>query len=101
MQISFNVFFLLILSLLTSLNFGKMLNKKTRCKAFGSDCDVFHWCCDPYSCRDYRCSLEDTSNGLVDFYPNGIKCDFFHGCEDGYVCESHRCIKQEQKKESK
>lgn len=95
MQISFNVLFLLFLSL-TSLSLAKMLNRKTRCKPFGSDCDLFHWCCGPYSCKDYRCSLKSVSDNLIDFYPKGIKCDFFHICGVGFACESQRCIKQEK-----
>ena len=92
MQIKLSVFFILFLSII-SLSFSKNLNrkKKRQCRPVAADCDLFHWCCDDYVCKDYRCSRKGVKENILDWAPTGFKCDWFHHCPDGYACFEHRC----------
>ena len=66
--------------------------RKTTCRPFGEDCDLSHYCCGKYHCRDYRCSLKSTKDNQVAWAPDGPKCDFFHHCKKKFQCQDHRCV---------
>ena len=60
--------------------------------ALGDDCDLTQYCCNPYVCKDYRCSPKGTKENQVKWAPKGPKCDYFHHCKKYFKCESHRCV---------
>ena len=81
------LFFLSIISI----SFSTLLKTKTRCVAFGGDCDLTSYCCGTLECKDYRCSKKGTKENQVAWAPTGEKCAWFHHCKDGLHCQSHRC----------
>lgn len=83
-----NIFFMILL-LIGSIS---STNLKTKCRAVADDCDLFHFCCGDYVCRDYRCTTKDYEEDTEKFFPDGAKCDWMHSCSPNYHCESHRCI---------
>ena len=85
--------FLLIITLLT-ITLQNLLKTKSKCVAFGGDCDLTSYCCGKLVCKDYRCVLEGTKENQVEWAPKGEKCDFFHHCKKGLYCQSHRCDKK-------
>ena len=88
------IFYILLIALFT-FTLSKKLKKKSKCIAFGGDCDLTAYCCEDFVCKDFRCSLKGTEDNLVPWRTE--KCDWFRWCKDGYDCQSHRCIKQQEK----
>ena len=82
--------FLLTITLLT-ITLQNLLKTKSKCVAFGGDCDLTSYCCGKLVCKDYRCAKEGTKENQVKWAPKGKKCDFFHHCKKGLYCQSHRC----------
>ena len=82
--------FLLTITLLT-ITLQNLLKTKSKCVAFGGDCDLTSYCCGTLECKDYRCSKKGTKENQVKWAPKGKKCDFFHHCKKGLYCQSHRC----------
>ena len=68
--------------------------KKSRCVAYGGDCDGTSYCCSGMVCKDYRCAVKGTKDNQVAWAPDGEKCDWFHHCGKNYKCQSHRCVFQ-------
>ena len=66
--------------------------KKSRCVAYGGDCDGTSYCCSGMVCKDYRCAVKGTKDNQVAWAPKGTKCDYFHHCPKYYHCESHYCV---------
>ena len=88
------IFYILLVALF-AFTLSKKLKKKSKCIAFGGNCDLTSYCCDDFVCKDFRCSLKGTKDNLVPW--RTVKCDWFRWCKDGYECQSHRCIKQQEK----
>ena len=68
--------------------------KKSRCVAYGGDCDATSYCCSGMVCKDYRCQVKGTKDNQEAWAPDGVKCDWFHHCGKNYKCQSHRCVFQ-------
>ncbi len=82
--------FILTITLLI-ITLQNLLKTKSKCVAFGGDCDLTSYCCGKLVCKDYRCSKKGTKENQVKWAPKGQKCDFFHHCKKGLYCQSHRC----------
>lgn len=66
---------------------------KMKAQRLGEDCDIFNWCDEGLSCKDYRCVLQGTATeNMVAWAPEGPKCDLSHPCQDPLECIEHRCV---------
>ena len=99
MQISFNVCFMLLLCLITYSTSSQSLLRSRKCVPVNEDCDITHWCCAGYYCRDFRCSMKGVQDNILKYTPEGIKCSIFYPCQEGFECVRHRCIKIEKNSE--